>query len=152
LLVCLILPLLPCVGALNPAAAQTATPPRMTAPAVPASGAAHPLTGTWSWTLPGKACNETLQYRPNRSRLATSGEEVTDADYDVTPSPGATGFYRLKETITQSNGKRDCYGDLHDSSDESVTRFLQFSPRQDQFIVCKAETLEACFGPLRRVP
>ncbi len=141
---CLLLPL----TALNPAAAQTGTPART---ASPASTAIHPLTGTWSWTLPGKACNETLQYRPNGSRLATSGEEVTDADYQVTPLPGAAGFYRLTETVTQTNGKRDCYGDLHESSDEPVTRFIQFSPRQDQFIVCKAETLEACFGPLRRV-
>jgi hypothetical protein len=32
-----------------------------------------------------------------------------------------------------------------------VIRFIQFSPKRDQFIVCKAATLEACFGPLKRV-
>ncbi len=122
--------------------AQTGTPPT----------AAHALTGTWTWTLPGKACSETLQYRPNGDRLATSGEQVTNGDYEVTRAPSAAGFHRLTETVTQTNGKRDCYGDLQGSNEESATRFIQFSPAQDQFIVCKAESLQACFGPLRRVP
>lgn len=144
-----LLPLLVCVAVLHTASAQTGAPPRPTASGAPPP---HPLAGTWSWTLPGKACSETLQYRPSGTRLSTSGEEVTDADYEVTRSPGATGFYRLTETVTQTNGKRDCYGDLHGSNEGSVTRFIQFSPAQDQFIVCKAESLQACFGPLRRVP
>ncbi len=133
------------------AIAQTPSTPRA-APAPASAAAAHPLTGTWNWTLPGKTCSETLQYRPNGSRLATSGEQVTDGDYEITRSPSTAGFYRLTETVTQTNGKPDCYGDLQGSNEESVTRFIQFSPAQDQFIVCKAESLQACFGPLRRVP
>lgn len=117
-----------------------------------ATSAPHPLTGTWSWTLPGKTCTETLQYRADGKRLGTSGEETTQADYQVPAKPTTTGFYPLTETITGSNGKRDCSGDLHADGDESVIRFLQFSPKQDQFIVCKTASLEACFGPLKRVP
>lgn len=133
------------------AAAQTPAP----APAAPASAAApapHPLVGTWSWTLPGKTCTETWQYRADGRRLGTSGEEVTQGDYQVSAKPTTTGFYPLTETVTGSNGKRDCSGDLHADGDESVMRFIQFSPKQDQFIVCKAASLEACFGPLKRVP
>ncbi|AYQ30618.1 hypothetical protein DT070_18865 [Polaromonas sp. SP1] len=118
----------------------------------PAATSPHPLTGTWSWTLPGKTCTETLQYRADGKRLGTSGEETTQADYQVPAKPTTTGFYPLTETITGSNGKRDCSGDLHADGDESVIRFLQFSPKQDQFIVCKTASLEACFGPLKRVP
>lgn len=118
----------------------------------PAPPAAHPLVGTWSWTLPGKTCTETWQYRADGKRLGTSGEEVTQGDYQIPAKPTTTGFYPLTETVTGSNGKRDCSGDLHADGDESVIRFIQFSPKQDQFIVCKAASLEACFGPLRRVP
>ena len=129
--------------------AQTASP----APAAPPIKAPpHPLVGTWSWTLPGKTCTETWQYRADGNRLGTSGEEVTQGDYQVPAKPTTTGFYPVTETVTSSNGKRDCSGDLHAEGDESVIRFIQFSPKQDQLIVCKAASLEACFGPLKRVP
>jgi hypothetical protein len=146
-LVSLVLPALLCGGL---AQAQSARP----APAAKPVGAAatHPLVGTWSWTLPGKQCTETWQYRADGRRLGTSGEEVTQGDYQVPAKPTTTGFYPLTETVTGSNGKRDCSGDLHADGDESVIRFIQFSPKQDQFIVCKAASLEACFGPLKRVP
>lgn len=120
-------------------------------PASPGPATAHPIVGTWSWTLPGKTCTETWQYRTDGRRLGTSGEEVTQGDYQVPAKPTTTGFYPLTETVTSSNGKRDCSGDLHADGDESVIRFIQFSPKQDQFIVCKAASLEACFGPLKRV-
>lgn len=139
----------------GPAAAQALKPSgTITAPASAptAAPAVHPLVGTWSWTLPGKTCTETLQYRADGKRLGTSGEETTQADYQVPAKPTTTGFYPLTETITGSNGKRDCSGDLHADGDESVIRFLQFSPKKDQFIVCKTASLEACFGPLKRVP
>ena len=123
--------------------------PPASAPA--ASTATHPLVGTWSWTLPGKTCAETWQYRTDGRRLGTSGEEVTQADYLVSATATSSGFYPLTETVTNSNGKRDCSGDLHADGDESVVRFIQFSPKRDQFIVCKAASLEACFGPLKRV-
>ena len=121
-------------------------------PAAPSSATSHPIVGTWSWTLPGKTCTETWQYRTDGRRLGTSGEEVTQGDYQVPAKPTTTGFYPLTETVTSSNGKRDCSGDLHTDGDESVIRFIQFSPKQDQLIVCKAASLEACFGPLKRVP
>ena len=94
------------------AAAQTLKPSTSIA-ASTAAPAAHPLVGTWSWTLPGKTCTETWQYRADGKRLGTSGEEVTQADYQVPAKPTTTGFYPVTETVTNSNGKRDCSGDLH---------------------------------------
>lgn len=130
----------------------TAQTPQSATPAPATTAAPHPLVGTWSWTLPGKTCTETWQYRADGKRLGTSGEEVTQGDYQIPAKPTTTGFYPLTETVTNSNGKRDCSGDLHADGDESVIRFIQFSPKQDQFIVCKAASLEACFGPLKRIP
>jgi hypothetical protein len=124
--------------AADPAGAQTA--------------AAHPISGKWTWTLPAKACTETVQYRADGKRLGTSGEEVTEAEFRITPLPSLLGFYRLDETLTVANGKPDCAGDLHVAGDTGSTRFIQFSPKKDQLIVCKTESLQACYGPLRRVP
>ena len=131
--------------------AQAAGPlPATSTPA--AASAQHPITGSWSWTLPGKPCTETWQYRANGTRQGSSGEEVTQSSYEVSPMPSLLGFYRQIEIVTKTNGKRDCSGDLHEAAGEPVTRFIQFSPKRDQFIVCKAESLQACFGPFKRSP
>lgn len=140
-------------GTIRQAADPAPSSRKAAAPAAASSAPApRPLLGTWSWTLPGKSCAETLQYRSNSTRQSRSGEELTQADYDIAAMPSLLGFYRLVETVTQSNGKPDCAGDLHEASGESSTRFIQFSPQLDQLIVCKEESLKACFGPLKRVP
>jgi hypothetical protein len=140
------------------AAAQAAGPLPVT-PATPASTpnnaqaapAQHPIVGSWTWKLQSKACTESYEYRANGSRASSSGEEVIQGSYEITPLPSLLGFYRLIETVTTAHAKRDCSGDLHEASDPPVTRFIQFNPKRDQFIICKAESLQACFGPLKRV-
>ncbi|CAN5458399.1 hypothetical protein BH10PSE16_BH10PSE16_24010 [soil metagenome] len=116
--------------------------------------AQHPLTGSWSWTLQGKdkPCTENLHYRADGTRQGSSGEETTQSRYEVSPMPSLLGFYRLTETVTEGNGKKDCSGDLHEATGEPVTHFIQFSPKKDQLIVCREESLKACFGPLKRMP
>jgi hypothetical protein len=128
------------------------TPNTSTTPVAPAVPAQRPIVGSWTWTLPGKSCAETYKYRANGTRTGSSGEESTLSNYEITPIPSLLGFYRLVETVTNGNGKPDCSGDRHEASDQRVTRFIQFSPKLDQFIVCKAESLQACFGPLKRAP
>ena len=130
-------------------ASLQAAGPSSTAPATPAQ---HPFVGSWTWTLPDKQCTETWQYRANGTRRSTSGEEVTQSSYEVSPMPSLLGFYRVAETVIEANGKLDCSGDLYEVSGEPVTRFIQFSPKRDQFIVCKEESLKACFGPFKRSP
>ncbi len=121
-------------------------------PVVARSSGTHPITGKWTWTLPGKSCTETIEYSTSGKRHGTSGEEVTGSEFQITATPSLLGFYRLIETVTQSNGKPDCAGDVHAASGNSVTQFIQFSPRLDQMIVCREESLKACFGPLKREP
>jgi hypothetical protein len=130
------------------AVAQAAAP----LPATPNSAQVpHPIVGQWTWKLPGKACTETFEYRADGSLSGRSGEEAIQGNYDITPLPSLLGFYRVTETVTTSNAKRDCSGDLHEASDPPVTRFIQFNPKRDQFIVCQAESLKACFGPLKKL-
>jgi len=110
------------------------------------------LLGNWSWTLAKNSCTETFQYSAGEMRKGVSGEEITQSRYSVSPKPSLLGFYRVSETVTQTNAKKDCSGDLHEVSGEPVTRFIQFSPDLKQIIVCREESLKACFGPLQRQP
>lgn len=127
---------------------------------------AHPLVGMWrsavlvapaaaaSGAAPSDrkpvACTETLDFRANLIRLGTSGSEITRATYDVSVQASADGFYRLAQTVLEANGLPDCAGDLHSKADDTLVRFIQFSPQKDQFIVCRSGSLMACFGPFRR--
>ena len=132
------------------ATAQAAGPLPATPTAAPNNAqvapAQHPIVGNWTWKLQGKACSESYEYRANGSRAGSSGEEVVQGSYEIAPLPSLLGFYRLVETVTTANAKRDCSGDLHEVSDPPVTRFIQFNPKRDQFIICKAESLRLALG------
>lgn len=101
--------------------------------------------------MPGKQCTESLQYRASGTSTSASGAEETQSRYEVSPMPSLLGFYRIAESVTESNGKPDCAGDVHEVTGEPVIRFIQFSPKRDLLIVCKAESLKECFGPLKRM-
>lgn len=113
--------------------------------------AAHPVVGTWSWPLFGGKCMETFQYRPNATLLGTSGEAVTEWTYTISAEASEKGFYKATETSVRQNGKPDCSGDVVDQDGDIHTRFIQFSPARDRMIVCKTESLAACFGPLSKI-
>lgn len=111
-----------------------------------------PLVGTWSWTLFNGKCTETLQYRADGKLLSTSGEAVTEWRYTTNSTPDAQGFYKLVEISTRHNAKKDCSGDVVDEVGVDVTKFIQLNPAKDLLIICKAANLEACYGPLKRLP
>ena len=122
------------------------------ADAAPASTTApHPIVGTWNWLLFGGKCTETLQYRANGVLLSTSGDAVTEWRYTLGAAPGAKGFYKVIETSVRQNGKKDCSGDVVDEAGTEVEKFIQLSPTKDRLLVCKSESLTACYGPLKRI-
>lgn len=120
------------------------------AAAEPPPAPAHPIVGSWSWQVFGGPCRESLQYRANGSMRASSGEALTAWTYHISATPGPKGFYKLVETTTETNGKADCSGDVVADDNVAHTRYIQFSPARDRLIVCRDESLTACFGPLTR--
>lgn len=134
------------------AASLLLTAPLLLAQGVPAASFGHPIVGTWSWVTFGGACTETWQFRPNRTLLSTSGQEVAEKRYDIAATPDAQGFYKLVETVLRQNDKKDCAGATLEGPGEQTTRFIQFSPQGDKLLVCQGAALSACFGPLRRSP
>lgn len=116
------------------------------------AGPAHTLVGSWSWTLFNGQCTETLQYRPDGVLLSTSGDAVTAWRYSADAAPSTQGFYKVMETSTRYNGKKDCYGDVVDEEGLLATRYIQLNPAKDRLIVCKSATLAQCYGPFKREP
>ena len=115
------------------------------------SKALHPIVSTWSWALFGGKCRETFQYRADNTMLSTSAGAATQWTYDITASPDALGFYKIVEKPVKTDGKKDCSGDVVNTDGSEVIKFIQMSPTRDRFIACKAESLDACFGPLGRI-
>jgi hypothetical protein len=122
--------------------------------AQPAAGAPpardHPVLGTWKITSPDGSCSELYRFRPDGTVLVTSGEEVAEIDSRVSATASARGFYRWEQKLTRDNGKRDCSGKVMKQGD-AFTWFIQFDQSLEKMIVCKAESTQACFGPLQRV-
>lgn len=116
------------------------------------TASAHPVIGTWSWTLFNGQCTETLQYRSDGKLLSTSGDAVTEWRYDASNSPDAQGFYKVSEISTRHNTKKDCSGDVVDEIGLDATKFIQLNPAKDRLIICKTPSLQACYGPLQRLP
>jgi hypothetical protein len=110
----------------------------------------HPLVGNWRWKAEGNACVETWQYRSDGMRIVRAAEQVTRGRFEVTGKPSLLGFYRLQETVMNTNDRPDCSGDRPPAVGDSVLAYLQFDPALNQFIVCQNESLKACFGPFRR--
>ena len=114
------------------------------------SAAAHPLWGSWAGSVPNTSCKETVRYQPDGTRQASSGTSQSQGTYSIASKPSLLGFYQLQDTLTQSKGQADCWGDAAPEVGQSSVVYVQFSPTHTQFIVCKEESLKACFGPFAR--
>ena len=121
----------------------SAAPPRAPKPD-------HPILGTWIFLVPGTNCHETYYVRPNGTTLVTSGEEVTESVYEIDDTAGAKGFFRTTDQIVKGNGKKDCAGAITPVG-QKTTNYIRFDSSGDVMIMCRDESMKACFGPLRRV-
>jgi hypothetical protein len=110
----------------------------------------HPLIGTWRFTLPQGNCVETYIFRPDGTTVVVSGEEIGESAYEIANEPSSKGFYKWTDVLTRDNGGRDCSGDVMKLGHES-TNFILVHPSRDKLLVCRDESLDACFGPLQRV-
>jgi hypothetical protein len=110
----------------------------------------HPILGTWIFAVPDTDCEETYYVRQDGTTLVTSGEEVAESVYEIDDEPSAKGYYKNTDRITKDNGKPDCAGNITKVGTE-VTNYIRFHPSGDMLIICKDESLDACFGPLYRL-
>ncbi|HEX4583851.1 MAG TPA: hypothetical protein VH183_03415 [Burkholderiaceae bacterium] len=110
----------------------------------------HPILGTWIFAVPDTDCEETYYMRQDGTTLVTSGQEVAESVYEIADEPSANGFYKSIDRIVKDNGKPDCAGGITKVGAE-VTNYIRFHPSSNMMIICKDESLKACFGPLFRL-
>jgi len=121
-------------------------PPVMAAPPAPS----HPILGIWQLTLPDGSCSEIYRFRGDGTSLVTSAAEVSESEFNIPAQPSVKGFYRLDDKVVKDNGKKDCSGEITKIGSK-VTHFVQFHPSGSLFVMCMAESLDACIGPFRRL-
>ncbi|HZM47102.1 MAG TPA: hypothetical protein VFC14_19950 [Burkholderiales bacterium] len=134
---------LPAVTLVLVACLANAAPPRAPKPD-------HPILGSWTFLAPGTSCEETYHVRPNGTTLVTSAEEVTESAYEIDDTAGPKGLFKMTDAIVKSNGKKDCSGQVTAVGQKS-TNYIRFDPSGNVMIMCRDESMNACFGPLRRV-
>lgn len=110
----------------------------------------HPILGIWKFTLPDGSCSEIYRFRGDGTTLVTSAEEVSESVYSIPAQPSVKGFYRLDDKVIKDNGKLDCSGGITKIGSKG-TYFVHFHPSGSLFVMCQAESLDACFGPFRRM-
>jgi hypothetical protein len=113
--------------------------------------ASHPILGIWKLTLPDGSCSETYRFRGDGTTLVTSAEEISESEFNIPAEPSAKGFYKLEDRIVKDNGKKDCSGEIMKVGNKA-TNFIHFHPSGSLFLMCAAESLDACIGPFQRVP
>jgi hypothetical protein len=110
--------------------------------------AGHPILGTWQLVLPVSKCVETYEYRADGTSHSVSAAEETDSAYEISAKPSDKGYYVLTDTITKSNAKPDCSGQIT-PTDKPVTLYL--APLRGGFLLCFDPALQRCLGPMMRV-
>lgn len=110
----------------------------------------HPILGTWVFSVPDMDCEETYYVRQDGTTLVTSGSEVAESVFEIDDEASAKGFFRNTDRIVKDNGKPDCAGNITKVGTE-VTNYIRFHPSGNMMIICREESLEACFGPLYRL-
>lgn len=110
----------------------------------------HPILGIWQLTLPDGSCSEIYRFRGDGTSMVTSADEIAESEFSIPAQPSAKGFYRMDDKVTKDNGKQDCTGSVTKIGSK-VTHFVQFHPSGLLFVMCVAESLDACIGPFRRM-
>ncbi len=123
-------------------------------PGMPAGAAPlrpdHPLIGTWAFAIPGAHCTETITFLAGGMSAVTSGDEISEATVEISDTPAASGFYKWVDTVTRSNGGKDCAGGSTPVGDVATNYIRLLGARDDRFAVCTAENPDECYGPYVR--
>lgn len=111
----------------------------------------HPIIGSWKFRPPGRNCSESYIFHSDRTCTYSSGEETGESTFEISDKPSTAGYYKLTDTITKSNGRPGCSGGTVPIGNKA-TVYIHFHPaRSNEFVMCRNESLEACFGPFKRL-
>jgi hypothetical protein len=110
----------------------------------------HPLIGSWQVSAVDGTCAESHSFGADGRHKSKSSEEESVGEFDVSVGPSGSGYYRLTDTIVQSNGKTDCTGRTTPVGDVA-TIFIQFGSDRNSYSMCWSENKGSCFAEARRL-
>lgn len=110
-----------------------------------------PIVGTWTITNTQNNCVDSHTFNADGTYSSTSGAEVLQGTYTITPPTDPQGRFKVVRTIHHDNGGKDCDGGSEDDGGKVDTRYIMFHPEEHQMAVCFEPTSDECFGPLTRV-
>lgn len=112
--------------------------------------ATHPLIGAWRYEYPGSGCIEQYEFRVDGTRISVSGDERLMTEFEIRDLADFVGFYRWKDRVVTSNGRRDCSGSIVPVGDVA-TGYLHVDATADSIALCSLPVIDACFATFRRV-
>jgi hypothetical protein len=110
----------------------------------------HPLIGSWKVSAADGTCVESDTYGSDGRGNSKSGDEELVSEFDISVAPSEKGYYRLSDTIIQSNGKPDCTGRSTAVGDAALA-FIQFSEDRKSYSMCWSEDKSSCFAEGHRL-
>lgn len=111
--------------------------------------ATHPLVGLWRIDLPNLKCFEEYELRADGTKSSMSGEERNEAEFMISLTPSAKGFYKWTDKIVKNNGKPDCSGELTEVGHTAVS-YVRVHPSGQRFLLCESEDMSSCFAEFYR--
>lgn len=111
-------------------------------PCLADAGSDNPVLGEFSWNPTGAVCPETHIYRADGTKTGTSGSEVLEKTYTIEAVGG--GMYRVQETVTASNGGKDCQGGTTPVGASATIYVMPLNG--GGFFTCASEDTLSCFG------
>jgi hypothetical protein len=92
---------------------------------------------------------EVTTFEPTGRRRSNSGEEVTESNFEISAEPDSKGYYRMVDTLRETNGKPDCTGDTAVIGDVAMV-FIRFT-NTGSVSICQREDQVSCFTAERRI-
>lgn len=111
--------------------------------------AIHPLIGSWRIDLKSANCHEIYNLRADGTSTVTSGEEVSENEFDITLLPSMAGYYKWVDQIVKDNGKPDCMGSIMEVG-HVATNYILLHPSGKAFLMCQEENMTKCIDPFIR--
>jgi hypothetical protein len=111
--------------------------------------AAHPILGAWELSNPGGTCVEQETFGADGRHTDASREQRSVSTFDIGAEPTVKGYYLLRDTIVETNGKPDCEGVVTPVGD-TVMLYIHFSGDLQSYSLCRTEDPDSCIATSRR--
>jgi hypothetical protein len=113
--------------------------------AAASASASSPIVGEWDWSSKDGKCKEVHAYRADGTATTRSGDEVLEKTYTAEDYGG--GFWIVRETVTASNGGKDCLGGT--TSVGKQAGFFALPVNGGGYYTCSSNEGWGCYGTAR---